>query len=165
MGEGKAWLIFADEEIDFSEAEDAEFGFKGSFILGFGAEGFVEGAALSLVVAGGGEVGLGEGETNDLLKGEEAFFGEVGFGEDGKGGLVGFECFIPLRGQSCLEFGLIEMSISQFSLEEAVTEGMTIRRAIGETDDEACNFTLVAALAEFGMLVVELGKTLVKNDG
>ena len=63
--------------------------------MGLSAEGFVEVAALGLVVASSGEIVLGEGETNDLLEGEEAFFGEVGFGEDGEGELVGFECFIP----------------------------------------------------------------------
>ena len=64
-----------------------------------------------------------------------------------------------------MEFGLIEMSISQFALEQAVTEGMTVRRAVGQTDDEACNLPLVAALAEFGMFVVQVGRTLVENDG
>lgn len=157
LGEGKAWLIFADEEIDFSEAEDAEFGFKGSFILGFGAEGFVEGAALGLVVAGGGEIVLGEGETNDLLEGEETLFREVGFGEERKGGLVGLECF----GES---FGF-EINISQFALEEAVTERMRLRRAIGQTDGEACDLTLVAALVKFWMRVVKIGGTLIENDG
>ena len=61
--------------------------------MGLGAEGFVEGTALGLVVAGGGEIALGEGETNDLLEGEEAFLGELGFSENGEGSLVGFECF------------------------------------------------------------------------
>jgi len=54
LSEGKARLIFADKEVNFGEAEGAEFGFKGAFVLGLGAEGFVKVAALGLIVAGGG---------------------------------------------------------------------------------------------------------------
>ena len=106
----------------------------------------------------------GEVDAHEALESLEAFFGVVGDREDFFRLFVVSKGFEPFGSWGCA-IGMFPMGITERSFEDTVTEWMTIRRTIGQTNDEACDLTIVASLAKFGMLVVKICRTLIENDG